>query len=316
MSGAMKFNRKGNSYTLLIFLFSFVALTFYEISSYFLSSTVAFFSFKSERKPDHSPFTLLRRYDWIEDEFPEFCKENINVPRPCKYSRRSRSCMNDKNKTAMFSRSHIYYYIFTRHFRNLQRPGFYVDITSNHPINASSTYFFDRCLGWSGLCIEPNGDYFEPIFRERSCTLIPTCISNQDGSKVQFNFRGEQGGILSTDYKFKKKKHFLNIVRELRCTTMEKVCHQYGITNIDYMNLDVEGHELEVLKAFNFSNTNIKIISIESGPKDAKIQKFLEEKGYLRITISSSIEEQQTIDRFMGYDMLFRHKSVTIGSPS
>ena len=52
------------------------------------------------------------------------------------------------------------------------RPGVYVDLATNHPVVISNTFFLDRCLGWKGLCIEPNPVHHSRIRQARSCSLV------------------------------------------------------------------------------------------------------------------------------------------------
>ena len=58
---------------------------------------------------------------------------------------------------------------------------------------------------------------------------------------------------------------------------------EQGINHIDYMSLDVEGHELQTLKGIDFNAVKINVISLENNPTmfgDDNIREFLYEKGY------------------------------------
>ena len=56
--------------------------------------------------------------------------------------------------------------------------GFYVDSGANDYRKLSNTFFFDKCLGWDGLCVEADPQYHAGIRAHRSCKLVPQCISN------------------------------------------------------------------------------------------------------------------------------------------
>jgi hypothetical protein len=71
-------------------------------------------------------------------------------------------------------------YLYLKHFKALSRPGVYLDIAANHPIEISNTFFMDRCLHWKGLCAEANPKYFSGLTSLRSCELIPTCVSKSE----------------------------------------------------------------------------------------------------------------------------------------
>ena len=55
-----------------------------------------------------------------------------------------------------------------------ERPFTYADVAANHFKRISNTYFYDRCLGWRGLCVEPNPRYHADLREKRSCELVPT----------------------------------------------------------------------------------------------------------------------------------------------
>ena len=76
------------------------------------------------------------------------------------------------------------------------KQGFYVDSGANHPVKLSNTWFFDKCLGWKGLCIEPNTRYHSALRAERTCTLVPECIS-ANTEMLPFAMSGVVGHVTS-----------------------------------------------------------------------------------------------------------------------
>lgn len=216
----------------------------------------------------------------------------------------------------MFSVNQQDYYVYTKHFKNLKRRGVYLDIATNDPIYSSNTFFFDRCLKWNGICVEASDVYFEPIFRERSCILVPTCISSNDGENVRFNPFGLKGGVISPHYKFiasvEARKH---LTKTLRCTTVKKILRRYRFNVIDFLSLDVEGHELNVLQSVDFDEVTINIISVEIGPGLKYVQSFLENKGYRRHYLNMTAFEKANYNDFMRADAIFVHSTVVFGQP-
>lgn len=267
--------------------------------------------------------SLTRRADWEQKvELPMFCERIIQSPRPfirgCHRNSSDMSCTNIAGETPMFSQFHQDYYLYSRHFKNLNRPGIYVDIATNDPIGISNTYFFDRCLKWRGLCVEGNHIYFEPIYRQRSCALVPTCVGSRDGQMVTFGLHGGAGGVLGDTYKSMKRLQKLNQTIDTvleRCTTMKLALQREGITEIDYLSLDVEGHELEVLKGFGLDSVVVKVMTIEvTGSDLAQITALLTEKGYKRHY--AALETMNKVPGLLQEDAVFLHNSVTFGQPS
>jgi hypothetical protein len=66
-------------------------------------------------------------------------------------------------------------WILYRNFFANQTEGFYLDIGANEAITISNTAFFDICLGWQGVCFEPQAQYHRRLKSERSCTLVRLC---------------------------------------------------------------------------------------------------------------------------------------------
>lgn len=65
--------------------------------------------------------------------------------------------------------------LWDRLFKNSTGPEFYyADVAANHYKHLSNTYFFDRCLGWSGVCVEPNPVYWAELRSKRSCHVVPS----------------------------------------------------------------------------------------------------------------------------------------------
>ena len=128
--------------------------------------------------------------------------------------------------------------------RGLHAAGVYLDLGANDPIRISNTAFFDICLGWRGVCVEPNPAYAEAFAQKRTCRLVPHCLSLTNFERVGFNF---QDGVMG---------HVDSNSREnATCFTLEHVLR----TNADilgapdergalgsalnYVSFDVEGAE-------------------------------------------------------------------------
>lgn len=153
------------------------------------------------------------RSDWEYGGIAEVCKPLFDKLEKrgylCGLYEREGSCRIPRDWTSyrarfwMFSQFGQDAYLYVKHFNRLNRRGVYMDVASNDAIKISNTYFMDRCLGWRGLCVEANPKYYERIFRERSCQLVPTCASATDGEVVQFKLRGEIGGVVGDTYKYR-----------------------------------------------------------------------------------------------------------------
>lgn len=208
------------------------------------------------------------------------------------------------------------YYTFRNHFVKLKRKGFYLDVAAWQPRYASTTYFYDHCLGWKGLCIEANPTHHHEFRGMRTCELIPRCVSSNDNQVVQFHDDESGSGIIDSTYTNDARQ---GNVTTMKCTTLRKILEERSIKKIDYFSLDVEGHELEVLNGINWVNTQINLVTMEVASKDGgilqgKLIAFMKEKGFKMHDIRKE-ENTEAYPHLFPQDRLFLHKSVSLGSP-
>lgn len=159
-------------------------------------------------------------------------------------------------------------------------PGFYVDSGANEPETLSNTLFFDVCLGWSGLCVEPNEEYHAALKQKRSCQLVPLCISNKEGNST-FAATGGSGHIGEGDHQI-----------SIKCAPLDVILDKYalGRRHVDLWSLDVEGHEMTVLGAVPWSKCSFTALLIETfWLSDRIVDRFMTELGYAKV-------QQLTID--------------------
>ena len=154
----------------------------------------------------------------------------------------------------------------SKFFRDLNK-GFYVDVGALHPINGSLTYLLYQ-KGWNGINIdmmEENLKLFN-IFRNRDVNL-DIAVSSSKGSINAYLF--EVGsGVNTNQLKLAKKwKNKINknfTTRIVKKNTLNNILKNYTvIKDFDFLNIDVEGHEFDVLKGLNLNKYRPKLISIE-----------------------------------------------------
>lgn len=246
----------------------------------------------------------------------EICRKILHSPepygRPCRdRNPENLSCAHGQaDRYLMFSQYQQDYYLFVNHFSKLKRRGHYLDIATNDPIHISNSYFFDRCLKWDGICVEANPRYFEPIYTNRSCQLVPTCVSTEHGTQVTFVFDRGVGGIVGDTYKYSKRAEFESL-REVNmtCTNVSRILSRFNVPVIDYLSLDVEGHELAVLQGIDWNRTIINVMTIEVTPVSVnRVSEFLQSKGYKQHSLNNG-------RKMLGVDIVYLHQDVVFGQP-
>jgi len=176
---------------------------------------------------------------------------------------------------------------------NKQGKGFFVDIGASEPVRQNNTIFFER-LGWEGIVIEPVKVVYDNLAKERKCICENTAISDKNEVRKFLQILGPAQGLsgLLESYDL---RHIFRIVDELRqqggdvdivdmsCVTLKSLMEKHKVKLIDYMSLDVEGKELDILKTIDFDAVNIRCMSVENNYKDPSIEHFLTSKEYIKV---------------------------------
>jgi hypothetical protein len=175
--------------------------------------------------------------------------------------------------------------------------GVFVDVGFNDGINISNTKLLED-RGWSGLGIDP----FPRNFKSRTKTSLEIgCVYGED-KQIEFICASDLGGIKEhidahKDHSKVKSAHTVKI----QAKTLEYFLQKHHMSpRIEYLSIDTEGSEYEILASFPFEKYLFGCITCEhnnESKKREKIQELLKNKDYL-------------LDRELGVDDCFVHKSV------
>ena len=145
--------------------------------------------------------------------------------------------------------------------------GYFVDVGALHPINGSLTYNLSK-KGWAGLNIDllkENLILFY-LFRKKDKNINLAISKNKGVINAYIFERGS--GVITTNKKWadkwKKKIGKKYSILKTKKNSLNNVLSSYKISKeFELLNIDVEGHEIDVLKGINFKNIRPKIITIE-----------------------------------------------------
>ena len=142
-----------------------------------------------------------------------------------------------------------------------KKKGFYLDVGCQHPISNNNTYLLYR-RGWSGINIDLDPKNIRLFNFERPNDInICKCVSS-DNSKKDLFFFHSGSPINSLEKKTIKDKSNFSL-KKIKTFTLNSILENYKIRDIDYFNLDVEGHEVDILKNFDIKYYKPKVISVE-----------------------------------------------------
>lgn len=156
--------------------------------------------------------------------------------------------------------------------------GVYIELGANDGLTQSNTAFFEFHRGWTGVLIEPSLKAYTECVKNRpnSICIHAACVSNEYSEPViNGNFNGD---LMSSVNGTRTHSNELN---QCKAITIEKILDEANVSAIDFLSLDVEGYEYEVLLGLNLIKYRPRYMLIEVYQKDyATIVSFLEGHHY------------------------------------
>ena len=175
--------------------------------------------------------------------------------------------------------------IIKNSFFRSKKNGYFVEIGAFDGVLGSNCIHFEKSMKWKGIAIEPSKIQFEKLSKNRNCKVLNEAISSTE-KDVEFieviEGLTQMSGIDDDNYSSKliienNKKNKFN-KNKMKTSTFEK---SILTKEIDYLSIDIEGAELDVLKSINFQDYIIKVISVENNsPEKINFNLFLKENNF------------------------------------
>lgn len=185
--------------------------------------------------------------------------------------------------------------IFALIQNDFKRNGYFIEFGATNGLELSNTHLLEKEFGWTGILAEPAKTWHEDLYKNRSCNIETQCVWSKSGETIYFHESDE--AVLSTvnslrtmadgnkDYRLAGKQY------DVQTISLEDMLKKYSAPKrIDYLSIDTEGSEFEILSNFNFDAYDIRAITCEHNymPEREQIYKLLTSKGYFRVDIKQS----------------------------
>lgn len=187
--------------------------------------------------------------------------------------------------------------IIIENFLDYKTNGFYVDIGAHHPFRFSNTYLFYK-KGWRGINVDatPGSMNLFKIFRPKD-TNVEVAVSNNNQPLNYYLFDEPALNSFSkdlSDERVKNTKYKIKEMLKIKPNKLFEILYKHlpKSQKIDFMSIDVEGFEYEVLRSndWNKYRPNYLIIEILSkkieGINKDKIYQFLKKENYSIIAVT------------------------------
>ena len=176
------------------------------------------------------------------------------------------------------------------------RDGIFIDVGAFDGKTINNTLYFEETNNWRGINIEPIPNVYDQLVINRPKSININCaVCNNNGETEFICSTGLEvlSGIKDT-YDPRHCNRLLTESQQTGATTqlikvqtrrLEAICDEHNITHINYLSIDVEGGEFNVIKSINFDKVFIDIIAFENNYNDVSIPivKYLEDKGFIII---------------------------------
>jgi len=172
------------------------------------------------------------------------------------------------------------------------KPGYFVEFGATDGIDLSNTFLLEDRYGWNGIIAEPAKMWHKNLYENRNCSISEDCVYSVSGQDLVFS--EATSGKLSTlnDY-MNSDGHVRESLSEysVRSVSLEDLLRQFQAPSfIDFLSVDTEGSEFEIMRNFDFNKYEFGFISIEHNhtENDQKIESLFKQNGYIRILKESS----------------------------
>jgi FkbM family methyltransferase len=190
-------------------------------------------------------------------------------------------------------------------FYNNKENGFFIEIGASDGIELSNTYLLETQYKWKGICCEPIPERFEKCVKNRQNSICYNeAVYNESGLTFTFDIANSNdllSGISDCIDAYKSYIGSNKTTIQVQTISLLDVLDRANAPSfIEYMSLDTEGSELEILKNFDFEKYTFGLIDVEHNyiePRRTEIKNLLLSKGYIYIGENK-------------WDDMYKHSSV------
>ena len=166
-----------------------------------------------------------------------------------------------------------------RNFFGGARSGFFVEVGANRPQELSQTWHLEQ-LGWTGILVEPQPELAGDLCRARSAKVFAVACSSPEnaGRRMQLHVAGPWSAL---DRDRMTPGAQPERVIEVPVRTLDDILIEARApVGFDFLSIDVEGHELEVLSGFDFARWRPRLVLLEDFVGNLSKHRFLRAAGY------------------------------------
>jgi len=184
-------------------------------------------------------------------------------------------------------------YVHEQYFRNM-KGGVFVDIGAHDGVTINNTYFFEKERNWNGMCIEPIPYMYKRLRQNRSCVCVEGAIAKEHKKASFLCFENNEflsglkdaydprhlKRIESREKDTQSPYHGTSRYIEVQCYTLNELLAKHHFSHVNFLSIDTEGNEFDILQSIDFSKYTIDVVVVEDNYQDKRFIPFMESKGF------------------------------------
>ena len=188
-----------------------------------------------------------------------------------------------------FPRGQLGQDLFALNASGFRRGGFFVEIGAAGGVDLSNTYLLERSFGWDGILVEPARSWHESLSQHRRCAIDHRCVWPSSGEHVEFAEapEGEYSTVVTyADQDMHAPRRAGAQTYRVETIALQDLLKEHSApSKIDYLSIDTEGSEFEIIRDFDLGSWRFGAITIEHNydeQRRTRITELLTAAGYQR----------------------------------
>lgn len=169
-----------------------------------------------------------------------------------------------------------------------KKNGFFVEFGATNGVSLSNSYVLEKEFDWAGILAEPSKFWHESLKNNRNVHIETKCVWSTSNELLDFN-ETEQGSLSTVQEFSHEDTHSASrkngSVYKVETISLTDLLVKYNAPkHIDFLSIDTEGSEYEILKGLDFTAYTFGVIVVEHNytALREKIYQLLTDKGYIR----------------------------------
>jgi FkbM family methyltransferase len=182
------------------------------------------------------------------------------------------------------SRSQLRQDIFVLIETNFKKGGLFIEFGAANGVSNSNTFLLEKKFNWKGILVEPAKSFYKELKRKRNCYIENKIVYKDSKSKLIF-YESYNPELSTINLSNNHNRDFVRSKYELETISLNDLLRKYNMPKIiDYLSIDTEGSEFDILNKFNFKEFKFRIITCEHnfGFNRKKVFNLLSKNNYTR----------------------------------